>query len=159
MRLSPNLTLAEVIRSDNAKRLGINNYPTPEHLENLKLLALYLFQPIRDHFGVPIYISSGYRSKELNKHTPGSSVTSQHSEGQAIDIDMDGSDDGISNLDVFNYIKDNLIFDQLIAEFPFNGQPSWVHVSYRPGNQRRQVYMSVRNEDEIDYIDCEGGLL
>lgn len=159
MKLSKNLSLAEVIRSDNAKRLGISNFPTAEHLENLKILAQQLFQPIRDHFGVPIYISSGYRSPELNKYTPGSSSTSQHPKGEAIDIDMDGSSDGVTNLDVFNYIKDNLVFDQLIAEFPINGHPAWVHVSFRLGNQRRRVMLSVRNGDDVDYLDYEGVLL
>lgn len=159
MDLSTNLTLTEVIRSDTAKRLGINNYPTTEHLENLKNLAQGLFQPIRDHFGVPIYISSGYRTKELNAATPGSSLTSQHCKGQAIDIDMDGSLDGVTNRDVFNYIKDNLVFDQLIAEFPHNGNPSWVHVSYRWGNQRRQVLVSTRGRKKTIYSPYKDDML
>ena len=91
MQLSKHLSLAEVTRSDSAKRNGISNEPTAEHLENFKLLAEKVFEPIREHFKVPIHISSGYRSLALNKKI-GGSLTSQHCSGEAIDIDMDGSD-------------------------------------------------------------------
>lgn len=142
MQLSKNLSLAEVTRSDSAKRNGISNQPTAEHIENFKKLAEKVFQPIREHFGVPIHISSGYRSKELNALI-GGSATSQHSTGEAIDIDMDGSSSGVTNADVFNYIKNNLEFDQLIAEFPKNGKPEWVHVSYESsGKQRKQILVA-----------------
>ncbi len=67
MQLSANLSLAEVIRSETAKRIGVSNMPTPQHIENFKKLAANIFQPIREHFGKPILISSGYRSAELNK--------------------------------------------------------------------------------------------
>jgi uncharacterized protein YcbK (DUF882 family) len=89
MKLSNNLSLSEVTRSESAKRAGISNMPTAEHIENFKVLAEKVFQPIREHFGVPIHISSGYRSKELNAKI-GGSATSQHCKGEAIDIDMDG---------------------------------------------------------------------
>ena len=111
MQLSKNLVLAEVIRSETAKRKGISNMPTPEHIENFKKLAKNVFQPIRDHFEVPIHISSGYRSKALNKAI-GGSLTSQHCQGEAIDIDMDGT--SITNKQIFDFIKDNLVFDQMI---------------------------------------------
>ena len=88
MNLSKNLTLDEVTHSDTAKRLGIKNEPTPEHLANLKLLAEKIFQPIREHFGKPIHVSSGYRSEALNKKTPGSSTTSQHCSGKALDLEI-----------------------------------------------------------------------
>lgn len=115
MQISKHLSLAEVSRSETAKRKGINNTPSGEHLENFKKLAENVFEPIREHFGVPIHISSGYRSKELNAAI-GGSATSQHCSGEAIDIDMDGSASGITNAQVFNFIKDNLNFDQLIWE-------------------------------------------
>jgi uncharacterized protein YcbK (DUF882 family) len=85
MKLSEHLDLSEVTRSDMAKRKGISNMPTPEHLENFKKLAQNIFEPIRKHFGVPIHISSGYRSKALNTAI-GGSLTSQHCSGEAIDI-------------------------------------------------------------------------
>jgi uncharacterized protein YcbK (DUF882 family) len=99
MQLSKNLALAEVTRSETAKRKGISNMPTPEHLENFKKLAENVFQPIREHFGKPIHISSGYRSAALNKAVGGSS-SSQHCTGEAIDIDMDGTD--ITNAQIFH---------------------------------------------------------
>ena len=141
MNLSKNLTLAEVIRSESAKRRGINNKPSAEHLENLKLLAEKVFQPIRDHFKRPIHISSGYRSKILN-NAIGGSFNSQHSKGQAIDIDMDGT--SITNKQVFDFIKDNLDFDQLIFEFGTATNPDWVHVSYSNVRNRKQVLRAKR---------------
>jgi hypothetical protein len=139
MQLSTHLSLAEVTRSDSAKRKGISNQPTPEHIENFKKLAEKVFEPIRDHFKVPIHISSGYRSKALNEAI-GGSLTSQHCSGEAIDIDMDGSMNGVSNADVFKYIKEHLQFDQLIWEFGSSSNPDWVHVSYEStGKQRKQI--------------------
>jgi len=142
MQLSKNLALSEVTRSETAKRRGISNMPTPEHIENFKLLAEKVFQPIRDHFGVPIRISSGYRSKELNTAI-GGSLSSQHCQGEAIDIDMDGTT--VTNSEIFNYIKDNLNFDQLIWEFGTDTNPDWVHVSYdSSGKQRKQILKAKR---------------
>jgi zinc D-Ala-D-Ala carboxypeptidase len=151
MQISKHLSLAELIRSDSAKRLGINNTPTPEHLENFKLLADKVFEPIREYFKSPIHISSAYRSKELNKAIKGS-LTSQHCEGKAIDIDMDGSASGVSNADVFNYIKDNLVFDQLIWEFGGNKNPDWVHVSYNEGKNRKQILKAEKVKGKTIYI-------
>lgn len=143
MNLSKNLTLFEMTRSDMAKRKGVSNEPTPEHVANMKILAEKIFQPIREHFGVPIYISSGYRSAALNKKI-GGAKNSQHCLGQAIDIDMDGHPH-VSNVQVFNFIKDNLFFDQLIWEFGNNSNPDWVHVSYSPtGTNRRHVLKATK---------------
>jgi hypothetical protein len=147
MKLSAHLDLSEVIRSESAKRNGISNMPIALHIENFKLLAEKVFEPIRTHFGVPIHISSGYRSVELNKCI-GGSLTSQHCQGEAIDIDMDGSTSGVTNKMVFDYIKDNLEFDQLINEFDY----SWVHVSYEStGKQRKQVLKAVRVNGKTTY--------
>jgi zinc D-Ala-D-Ala carboxypeptidase len=145
MKISENLNLSEVTNSLTGKRLGIDNTPTPEHLENLKLLAQKVFEPIRKHFGKPIKVSSGYRSKELNAATPGSSSTSQHSTGEALDLDQDSAGTGISNKQVFDYIKDNLEFDQLIWEYGTVNNPDWVHVSYESkGKQRKQILRCTR---------------
>lgn len=150
MQLSKNLSLAEVVRSESAKRRGINNMPTAEHLENLKELALNVFQPIRDHFKVPIHISSGYRSRVLNNAVNGS-AKSQHCLGQAIDIDVDGT--SITNKQVFEYIKDNLDFDQLIFEFGTDKNPDWVHISYSKDNNRKQVLRAKRNGIKTYYTN------
>jgi hypothetical protein len=150
MQLSKNLSLAEVMRSETAKRKGVSNMPTPEHLENFKLLAEKVFEPIREHFGVPIHISSGYRSKALNTAI-GGSLTSQHCSGEAIDIDMDGT--SITNAQVFNYIKDNLVFDQMIWEFGTDKNPDWVHVSYEStGKQRKQILKAVKANGKTSYV-------
>jgi hypothetical protein len=151
MKLSEHLDLSEVTRSDSAKRKGISNEPTPEHLENFKKLAENIFEPIRKHFGVPIYLSSGYRSKALNAAI-GGSATSQHCTGEAIDIDMDGSANGVTNKMVFDYIKANLNFDQLIFEFGTKDAPDWVHVSYEStGKQRKQVLRAVKAGGKTSY--------
>lgn len=151
MKLSKNLTLVEVIRSESAKRNGIDNFPTPEHLENLKKLATNIFQPIRDHFKTPIIISSGYRSEKLNRLVPGTSITSQHCSGEAIDIDMDGTK--IKNKQIFDFIKNNLDFDQLIWEFGDDNNPAWVHVSYESsGKQRKQVLRAIKKNNNTKYV-------
>jgi hypothetical protein len=150
MQLSENLSLAEVMRSETAKRKGVSNMPTPEHIENFKKLAENIFQPIRKHFGKPIHISSGYRSAALNKAIGGAS-SSQHCTGEAIDIDMDGT--AITNAEIFNYIKNNLSFDQLIWEFGTDKNPDWVHVSYEStGKQRKQILKAVKQGGKTNYV-------
>lgn len=150
MQLSPHLSLAEVTRSESAKRNGISNEPTPEHLENFKLLANNVFEPIRNHFNIPIHISSGYRSAALNKKI-GGAATSQHCSGEAIDIDMDNT--SITNKQVFDFIKEHLNFDQLIWEFGTTSNPDWVHVSYEStGKQRKQVLRGIKQGTKTVYI-------
>jgi hypothetical protein len=149
MQLSSNLSLAEAIRSETAKRKGISNMPTPEHIENAKKLAANIFQPIREHFGKPIFISSGYRSAELNKAI-GGSLSSQHCSFEAIDIDMDGTD--ITNKQIFDYIKDNLNFDQIIWEFGTDTNPDWVHVSFSASKpQRKQMLVAKKVNGKTTY--------
>jgi hypothetical protein len=145
MKLSEHFTLAELTPSATAKRLGIKNEPTPAHLECLKLLATNVLDKVREHFGKPIWVSSGYRSKALNDVTPGSSATSQHCSGEAADLDQDGRGTGVSNKMVFDYIKDHLTFDQLIYEYGTDANPDWVHVSWEStGKQRKQVLRCTR---------------
>lgn len=145
MRISKHLSLAEVVRSENAKRAGISNMPTDEHIENFKVLAEKVFEPIREHFNVPIHVSSAYRSKALNKITKKASLTSDHCYGKAIDLDMQGSTSSVTNNDIFHYIKDNLKFKQLIAEHPVNGKLSWVHVSYDENNIKNQILIATKS--------------
>ena len=151
MKISPNLNLAEITRSDTAKRHGIDNTPTAEHLENFKLLADKVFEPIREHFKTPIFISSGYRSKDLNAFIKGS-ASSQHCKGQAIDIDMDGSNGKVTNRMVFDFIKNKLDFDQLIWEFGTDFNPDWVHVSYVKGKNRKQKLKAIRTSGKTTYL-------
>jgi len=129
MQLSKNLSLKECLRSKTADRLGIDNVPHDEWvIENLREIAERIFQPCRDHFGHPIYVSSGYRSPDLNSAIGGSN-RSQHTQGRALDLDADVFG-GLSNSELFHYIKDNLEFDQMVWEFGDGDNPSWVHVSY-----------------------------
>jgi D-alanyl-D-alanine dipeptidase len=152
MQLSEHLSLAEVTRSETAKRNGVSNMPTEAHTANFKLLAEKVFEPIRNHFGKPIHISSGYRSAALNEKVGGAS-SSQHCTGEAIDIDMDGSSHGITNKMVFDYIKNNLEFDQLIWEFGTDANPDWVHVSYEStGKQRKQILKAIKKGGATSYL-------
>lgn len=150
MKLSEHLELSEVIRSESAKRRGISNMPTEEHIKNLKLIAENVFEPIRANFRQPIRISSGYRSQSLNAAI-GGATRSQHSTGEALDIDMDGT--ALSNKEIFNFIKEKLPFDQLIWEFGNDHNPDWVHVSYSAnGSQRKQVLKAIKESGKTKYI-------
>lgn len=150
-KISEHLDLSEVVRSETAKRLGVSNMPTAEHIENFKKLAENVFEKIRNHFRVPIHLSSAYRSEALNKAIKGSS-SSQHCKGEAVDIDMDGSSNGVTNKMVFDYIFKNLEFDQLIWEFGTSENPDWVHVSYNSdGAQRKQVLKAVKSAGKTTY--------
>ena len=143
-KISEHLELSEVIRSEQAKRMGVSNMPTAEHIENFKKLAENVFEKIRNNFRVPIHISSAYRSEALNKAIKGSS-SSQHCKGEAIDIDMDGSSNGVTNKMVFDYIYKSLEFDQLIWEYGNDSNPDWVHVSYSSSKpQRKQALKCTR---------------
>lgn len=154
MKLSNNLSLKEMLKSRTASRLAINNSPTVEHIENMREMALNIFQPIRDYFGVPIHISSGYRSEALNKAIGGAHrykdgkyvATSQHCKGEAIDLDRDSFSDP-NNAEIFHFIKKNLNFDQLIWEFGTEENPDWVHVSYDTDcKQRGQILIAYKDD-------------
>lgn len=143
--ISKYISLDEATKSPTAKRLGIENKPTKDHLENMRRVAINVFDKVREHFSVPIGVSSFYRSQELNDAVPGSSKTSQHRTGEAIDIDADIYGN-VTNLDIFNYIKDQLVFDQLIGEYPdASGKWSWVHVSLKNTGNRKQVLVKLRD--------------
>jgi hypothetical protein len=145
MRLSKNLTLGEATKSATAIKHGINNKPSGEHLSNLIQIASKIFQPVRDHFNEPIIVSSGYRSKALNDLIGGASG-SQHSKAEA--LDLDGS---VENAYIFEFIKNNLEFDQLIWEFGDEENPDWVHVSYKSENNRGEVLRAVRQSGRVIY--------
>lgn len=150
MKLSKNLSLRECVKSQTATRLGILNVIDDESLKNLKLVAKNVFQPLRDHFNLPIAISSGYRSEELNKAV-GGSINSHHTKGQALDIDADIISNGITNKQIFDYIKNHCEFCQLIWEFGGDDQPDWVHVSFVEGDNRKEVLRAVRTSKGVVY--------
>lgn len=150
MKLSKNLSLGEYIKSNTADRRGIDNM-IPNHLiPSAVALAENIFQPLRDHFGTPIYLSSGFRSDALNEAI-GGSKKSQHSKAEAMDIDMDHRK-GPENEDIFYYIMHNLDFDQIIWEFGTEDRPNWVHVSYNPeGIQRGQILIAYKDNGKTKY--------
>ena len=139
--------ISEVEASHDAKRLGINNKVTASVKKNAEYLAQHILDKVREHFGVPIYTSSWYRSPKLNKAVKGSS-TSLHLTGAAVDIDMDGRN-SISNKQIFEYIKDNLLFTELILEHPDKaGNPAWVHVAIVKGREdEMEILTAKRNKD------------
>lgn len=149
MKLTAHFDLAEFTRSESAKREGLDNTPTPEHLENIKILCEKVLEPIRLRFG-SINISSGYRGKLLN-HFIGGAVNSDHCVGRAADIDMDDVGTGVTNTEIFNYIKDNLDYDQLIWEFGNKVKPDWVHVGYRLGANRKQTLRATKLNGKSHY--------
>ena len=144
MKISHNITYAEAIHSETAKRKGIDNTPNPTQIEAMKLLAEKVFQPLREWVDGPIKVNSFFRSAELNEAI-GGSKTSQHCKGQAMDIDdVYGHK---SNAEMFMYIKENLDFDQLIWEFGNDENPSWIHVSYVDAQENRNRCLQAYKEN------------
>jgi len=150
MKISEHLDLSELVNSNTAKRNGIDNTPSEGVIANLKELAEHIFEPIRNDFKCPIYISSGYRSIKLNEMIGGDGK-SQHCKGYAIDIDMDNSGSGVTNKMIFDHIKTNLDFDQLIWEFGNSSNPGWVHVSYVKGKNRKQILRGKKENGDTIY--------
>jgi zinc D-Ala-D-Ala carboxypeptidase len=153
MLIGKYLTLEEVCKSATAIRLGINNKPNQQQITCLEALAKNVYDKCCEKFLVKIPVSSGFRSKELNSKISNSSTTSQHCLGQAFDLDLDNIFNGPTNGMLFDYIKNNLEFDQLIWEFGDNNNPNWVHVSYNiTGVQRKMVLKAVKKKNKVSYI-------
>ena len=151
MNLSANFTLNELTKSETATRLDIDNTPNEEQIESLRLLCENILQPVRDHFGKPVKISSGFRCAELNSSPAvGGSKTSDHCKGQAADIEIAG----IANAELAQWIMDNLDYTQLILEFYTQGIPDsgWVHVSYDPNNLKKQELTAVKVAGKTQYL-------
>ncbi len=150
MQLSKNFNLVELTKSQTAERKGISNDPSPDHLENLRLLCERVLQPIRDHFNHVVTISSGYRNEILSQKI-GSSSKSQHCKGEAADFEIFGT----PNNEVSDWIKENLMFDQLILEYFETGQPNsgWVHVSYKKeiNSNRKEYLMAIKTNGKTEY--------
>ena len=147
--VSKNISYKEATHSTTAKRLGIDNTPNAEQFSNMVYVAEGIFQPLREHFGVPIYISSFFRSEALNTAIRGS-ASSTHKKGEAMDLDADVYGK-ITNAQIFHYIKDNLEFDQLIWEFGTEDNPAWVHCSLSKRNNRKQILRAYRIDGKTKY--------
>ena len=149
MKLTENFSLNELTKSQTAERKGIDNTPSTEHQENLKSLCEMILQPIRDHFGQVVSVSSGYRSQDLCVAI-GSSTQSQHAKGQASDFEIFG----VSNKELADWINENLDYDQLILEY-WKGEDEpnsgWVHCSYTNGNNRKQYLRAYKENGSTKY--------
>jgi len=148
MKLTVNFSLLELTKSQTAERKGIDNTPSPEHQENLKLLCTAILQPVRDHFSRVVTISSGYRSPELCTAI-GSKTTSQHAKGEAADFEIFG----VSNKALADYIDSELHYDQLILEYWNESDPNsgWVHCSFSKGNNRKQYLRAYKEDGKTKY--------
>jgi len=148
MKLSENFTLDELTKSQEAIRLGIPNEPSDEHITNLILLCKNILQPIRNHFKIPVSISSGYRSAALCEAI-GSSSASQHTKGQAADFEIFG----VHNKDVSDWIVKNFEYDQCILEFwtPEDPNSGWIHCSYNDAGNRKQYLNAQKLNGRIVY--------
>lgn len=150
--ISTHVTYAEATDSKSAARLGIDNTPDDGTLIRMRAASQALFEPTREHvlYGKPLGINSFYRCPALNAAI-GGAKNSQHTKGEAIDIDADVYG-GAENRHVFAYIRANLEFDQLIWEFGDERNPAWVHASYVLGQNRKQVLRSIKVDGETRYI-------
>lgn len=152
-KLTQHFTLEELTVSPTAKRLGLSNTPTAEHIENMKYCCEKILEPVRAHFKKPVIINSSYRSPAVNEAV-GGSKTSQHVNGQAIDFEIMG----ISNKVVADWVADNLEYDQVILEFYVEGDNNsgWVHASIKKeGGNRKQKLIAKKDGKSTKYIPTD----
>jgi len=151
MKLTANITLDELTKSQTAERKGINNNPNPKQIDNIKALAINILQPVRSHFDKPLIISSGFRCAQLCVEI-GSSVDSQHvadDNAAAADFEIPGVD----NRELAKWIRSELEFDQLILEFYRDNEPTsgWIHCSYSTDHNRHQSLRAMREDGKVIY--------
>ena len=152
--ISDHCSYKEATYSITAEKHGVKNNPTEEHLENMKLTAEKIFEPLRSYLGAPIRVTSFYRSEKLNSKIKGRSTTSQHLKGQAMDLYALG---GKTNAEMFLIIKEQLDFDQLIWEGGNYDEPEWIHVSYVSKKENRNnVLKMVRKGSSQSYRPFDG---
>jgi len=150
MKISEHISFKEAIKSNTALRRGINNKPDDYQITNMVNIAHNVFEPLREWVGGPIKINSMFRCEELNEAIGGSS-RSQHCEGRA--IDLDDTFGYKTNAEMFDYIRKNLSFDQLIWEFGDDNNPAWIHVSYISEDENRgRVMRAEKINGKTKYI-------
>lgn len=147
MKLSEHFTLVEATKSQAAERLGLDNTPPPEAIERMRATAENILEPVRAHFGRPVFINSWYRSPEVNRAIGGvdkPGKVSQHVTGLAVDFEIPG----VPNAEVAAWVRDNLTADQIILEFYRPGVPDsgWVHASYKADGTCRQECLTVNKD-------------
>ena len=142
--ISKHISYKEGVYSTTALRRNIENKPNEEQLANMKLIGEKIFEPLREYVGGPIKINSFFRGADLNKAI-GGSARSQHCKGQAMDID--DTFGYKTNAQMYDFIKNNLDFDQMIWEFGDDNNPNWVHVSYVSPDKNRKVCLKAYKEN------------
>ena len=149
MNLTTNFSLAEMTRSDTALRLDLPNTPSQEQITNMQELAFNVLQKVRDHFAKGVKVNSGFRHPDVNAKV-GGSKTSDHCKGMAADIEISG----VANAELAQWIVDNLNFRQVILEFYTPGIPDsgWVHVSYNPSDNKKQVLTATKKDGKTVYL-------
>ena len=149
MNLTTNFSLAEMTRSDTALRLDLPNTPNQEQITNMQVLAFNVLQKVRDHFAKAVKVNSGFRHPDVNAKV-GGSKTSDHCKGMAADIEISG----VANADLAQWIVDNCDFRQVILEFYTPGIPDsgWVHVSYNPADNKKQVLTATKKGLKTVYL-------
>jgi len=152
MNLSEHVTLAEVTKNNTASKYGIDNTPTPEHTENLKLVLNNIFEKVRAGLGNnPIYISCGYRGAAVNAKTKEASKTSYHCFGKALDLDADVFGK-VTNKQIFDYVRANCEYAELIWEYGTTSQPDWVHVAFDKGKNVKETLRCMSVNGKPKYI-------
>ena len=149
MKLTANFSLEELTKSETALRLGLDNEPNDEQLANLVALCECVLQPVRDHFGKGVKVNSGLRTLPVNRAI-GSADHSDHVKGMAADIEIPG----VANAELAQWIVNNLEFRQVILEFYTPGIPDsgWVHVSYNPADNKKQVLTATKQKGKTVYL-------
>ena len=150
MKLTANFSLEELTKSDTGLRLGLDNTPDDTQLANLVALCECVLQPVRDHFGKGVKVNSGLRTLAVNRAI-GSKDTSDHTKGMAADIEIPG----VANAELAQWIVNNLEFRQVILEFYTPGIPDsgWVHVSYNPADNKKQVLTATKQNGKTVYLN------
>ena len=150
MKLTANFSLEELTKSETALRLDLDNTPNDEQLANLVALCECVLQPVRDHFGKGVKVNSGLRTLAVNRAI-GSADHSDHVKGMAADIEIPG----VANAELAQWIVDNLEFRQIILEFYTPGIPDsgWVHVSYNPADNKKQVLTATKQGGKTVYLN------
>lgn len=142
MKLSENFTLQELSKTST----GLENTPNKKQTDSLRQLAINVLQPARDALG-PIKVTSAYRSPAVNAKV-GGAASSQHTKGEAADLMMAGGQKKL-----LEWLIANVEFDQIISEFPdANGNPQWVHVSYKEGANRNQKLKAIKSNGKTKYV-------
>ena len=150
MKLTANFSLEELTKSDTGLRLGLDNTPDDTQLANLVALCECVLQPVRDHFGKGVKVNSGLRTLAVNRAI-GSKDTSDHTKGMAADIEIPG----VANAELAQWIVNNLEFRQCILEFYTPGivDSGWVHVSYNPADNKKQVLTATKQNGKTVYLN------